>query len=128
MNRYDEARRIFAILSQCHVEVRLVADVPALAGLSLTTTNLDGLPVIGRYDSTTPHFVATGHFRNGILLAPGTARIIADLVCGVAPAIDLADTVALTSIGCVLSLRDVYDRIVFPPPEDEDEEPAPASN
>jgi Uma2 family endonuclease len=44
-----------------------------------------------------------------------------------APAIDLADTVALTSIGCVLSLRDVYDRIVFPPPEDEGEEPAPAS-
>lgn len=40
-----------------------------------------------------------------------------------APAIDLADTVALTSIGCVLSLRDVYDRIVFPPSEDEDEEP-----
>jgi Uma2 family endonuclease len=45
-----------------------------------------------------------------------------------APALDLADTVALTSIGCSLSLRDVYDRIVFPPPEDEDEEPVPASN
>jgi Undecaprenyl-phosphate glucose phosphotransferase len=53
MNRYDEARRIFAILSQCHVEVRLVADVPALAGLSLTTANLDGLPVIGLRES--PH-------------------------------------------------------------------------
>jgi Uma2 family endonuclease len=45
-----------------------------------------------------------------------------------APAIDLADTVALTSIGCALSLRDVYDRIVFPAPEDEDEEPAPSTN
>jgi Undecaprenyl-phosphate glucose phosphotransferase len=36
------------------VEVRLVADVPNLAGLSLTTTNLDGLPVIGLRES--PHF------------------------------------------------------------------------
>jgi Undecaprenyl-phosphate glucose phosphotransferase len=53
MNRYDEARRVFGILSQSLVEVRLVADVPALAGLSLTTTNLDGLPVIGLRES--PH-------------------------------------------------------------------------
>ena len=42
------------MLSQSLVEVRLVADVPNLAGLSLTTTNLDGLPVIGLRES--PHF------------------------------------------------------------------------
>ena len=54
MNRYHEARRVFDILSQTLVEVRLVADVPDLAGLSLTTTNLDGLPVIGLRES--PHF------------------------------------------------------------------------
>ena len=36
------------------VEVRLVADVPNLAGLSLTTTNLDGLPMVGLRES--PHF------------------------------------------------------------------------
>jgi glycine oxidase len=50
----------------------------------------DGLPVIGTYDERGLQFVATGHFRNGILLAPGTAQVIADLVCGVTPAIDLA--------------------------------------
>jgi Undecaprenyl-phosphate glucose phosphotransferase len=54
MNRYDEARKVFGVLSQKLVEVRLVADVPALAGLSLTTTFLDGLPVIGLRES--PHF------------------------------------------------------------------------
>jgi Undecaprenyl-phosphate glucose phosphotransferase len=53
MNRYDDARRVFDVLSQSMVEVRLVADVPNLAGLSLTTTNLDGLPVIGLRES--PH-------------------------------------------------------------------------
>jgi Undecaprenyl-phosphate glucose phosphotransferase len=54
MNRYDEARKVFDNLSQTLVEVRLVADVPALASLSLTTTNLDGLPIIGLRES--PHF------------------------------------------------------------------------
>jgi len=54
MNRYDEARRVFDILSQVLVEVCLVADVPGLAALSLTTTDLHGLPVIGLRES--PHF------------------------------------------------------------------------
>ena len=53
-NRYDDVRRVFAILSQTMVEVRLVPDVPNLAGLSLTTANLDGLPLIGLRES--PHF------------------------------------------------------------------------
>jgi Undecaprenyl-phosphate glucose phosphotransferase len=54
MSRYDDARRVFAILSQSLVEVRLVMDVPNLAGLSLTTSNLDGMPLIGLRES--PHF------------------------------------------------------------------------
>src|SRR5205823_6059798 len=53
MSRYDDARRVFDVLSQSCVEVRVVADVPNLAGLSLTTTNLDGLPVIGLREN--PH-------------------------------------------------------------------------
>ena len=54
MGRYDDARKVYAILSQTVVDVRLVADVPNLAGLSLTTSNLDGLPLIGLRES--PHF------------------------------------------------------------------------
>jgi len=54
LSRYDDARRVFAVLSQSVVDVRLVADVPNLAGLSLTTTNLDGLPLLGLRES--PHF------------------------------------------------------------------------
>jgi glycine oxidase len=37
-----------------------------------------------------PQFLAAGHHRNGILLAPGTAHVIADLIAGRTPAIDLA--------------------------------------
>jgi glycine oxidase len=51
----------------------------------------DGLPMIGRQpEGGTAQFLATGHFRNGILLAPGTAQVIADLVTGETPAVDLA--------------------------------------
>ncbi len=63
--------------------------VDSWAGLRPSTA--DALPVIGRYtDGNNLRFVATGHFRNGILLAPGTAYVIADLVCGRRPAIDIA--------------------------------------
>jgi Undecaprenyl-phosphate glucose phosphotransferase len=54
LDRTDDTRRVFAILSRSLVEVRMVCDVPNLAGLSLTTTNLDGLPLIGLRES--PHF------------------------------------------------------------------------
>jgi len=54
LKRYGDARRIFDVLSQELVDVRLIADVPNLAGLSLTTTNLDGLPLVGLRES--PHF------------------------------------------------------------------------
>jgi len=52
--------------------------VEARAGLRPATD--DGLPVIGR-SSRTPRIVyATGHYRNGILLAPLTAAIVANLI------------------------------------------------
>src|SRR5207248_4899733 len=54
LSRYHDASRVFDVLSQTLVEVRLVADVPGLAGLSLTTSNLDGLPLVGLRES--PHF------------------------------------------------------------------------
>jgi glycine oxidase len=41
----------------------------------------DDLPILGPTDIAGV-FVATGHFRNGILLAPVTAKIMADLVAG----------------------------------------------
>lgn len=41
----------------------------------------DGLPVLGRCAVEGLYFAA-GHFRNGILLAPVTARILADLLTG----------------------------------------------
>jgi glycine oxidase len=50
----------------------------AWAGLRPGTT--DGLPIIGRVAGRHGVTVATGHFRNGILLAPITAELVADLL------------------------------------------------
>jgi glycine oxidase len=65
---------------------------PSLAGFSITETwaglrpgTPDGLPFLG----ATPlegYFLATGHYRNGILLAPVTARLLAEAIEGTAPA------------------------------------------
>ena len=42
----------------------------------------DGLPVLGESGGVKRLFYATGHYRNGILLAPATGEIIADLLTG----------------------------------------------
>jgi glycine oxidase len=48
----------------------------------------DNLPILGE-TGTPGYFVATGHFRDGILLAPVTAHLMAQLVTGVKPEYDL---------------------------------------
>lgn len=50
----------------------------ARAGLRPATS--DGLPVIGEDPATPGLFHASGHYRNGVLLAPITASLVADLV------------------------------------------------
>lgn len=42
----------------------------------------DDLPVLGAVESTKGLFYATGHYRNGILLAPITGEVIAEAVAG----------------------------------------------
>jgi glycine oxidase len=48
----------------------------------------DGLPILGA-TSTQGYYVATGHFRDGILLAPITAKIMAEVIYGKSPGYDL---------------------------------------
>jgi glycine oxidase len=48
--------------------------------VGLRPMTADELPAIGRSSSMRNVFYATGHYRNGVLLAPLTARLVADLV------------------------------------------------
>ena len=58
------------------------------AGLRPATPDL--LPILGPHPESSRHLLATGHFRNGILLAPATAHLLAQLVLNQPPELDLA--------------------------------------
>ncbi len=62
-----------------------ITSVPRIAEMELTEKwcglrpfAADGLPIIGEIDGFEDLMVATAHFRNGILLAPITAKIVAE--------------------------------------------------
>ena len=79
-------RRKGAALVPELAEERSAPALEAWAGLRPATP--DDLPLLGAWEDP-PHaslgqrrFIATGHFRNGILLAPATAVLMADLIEG----------------------------------------------
>ena len=91
---FDERATLSGVQQLLQSAVRLM---PALEGavfeevrVGLRPKTLDELPAVGA-SSTMPHvFYATGHYRNGVLLAPLTARLVADLVLQGRDSTDLA--------------------------------------
>ena len=65
----------------------LAPQLEAWAGLRPAAP--DELPLLGPAPGRQNHFIATGHYRNGILLAPATAHVMAQLLSGEQPSIDL---------------------------------------
>jgi glycine oxidase len=68
-----------------------IADAPEVetwAGLRPSTP--DDLPLIGAIPGYENQFLATGHYRNGILLAPATARVMAELISDQRLSVDIA--------------------------------------
>jgi glycine oxidase len=68
-----------------------LADAPlgeTWAGLRPGTP--DGLPILGPDPEISNLLYATGHYRNGILLAPLTGELVGGLLLGHAPAVDLS--------------------------------------
>ena len=70
--------------------------LPALAGgefleswSGLRPATADGLPLLGVAPGQPRYILANGHFRNGILLAPATAHVIAQLLCNEEPSVEL---------------------------------------
>ncbi len=68
---------------------RAFAIAPGARGLAvsgwwsgLRPLSVDGLPLVGFWPGLPNYMVATGHGRNGLLLAPVTAEIVADLFDG----------------------------------------------
>jgi glycine oxidase len=69
----------------------VLCDAPELeswAGLRPATP--DGLPLLGAFPGCTHHHIATGHYRNGILLGPATAVLMTQAVMGEPSSLDLS--------------------------------------
>jgi glycine oxidase len=81
---FDERATVAGIRDLLDAATELV---PALwkasyngARVGLRPATPDELPIMGRSKALPGLVYATGHFRNGILLAPLTARVVADLI------------------------------------------------
>jgi len=90
---YDKRTDADTILGMRHAAVNLV---PALgearmleAWAGLRPGSPDNLPILGA-TQTPGYFVATGHFRDGILLTPITAQVMAQMITGALPEYDLS--------------------------------------
>ena len=76
---YKEALRLIPALAECEVEHHW-------AGLRPGSPT--GVPFIGAHPAIDGLFVNAGHFRNGVVLAPASARLAADLCLGRTPILE----------------------------------------
>jgi glycine oxidase len=83
----ETVRRLHAAAARLVPQLASAAVIETWAGLRPGTP--DDLPLLGA-TATPGLFLASGHFRNGILLAPITARVMADLATGKPPAADIS--------------------------------------
>ncbi|SNT40111.1 glycine oxidase [Granulicella rosea] len=91
---FDKTVKPAAILA---LNARAVALLPQLAEAhleeawsGLRPATEDELPILGAIAAQPRYVLANGLYRNGILLAPGTARVIAQLLMQETPEVDLA--------------------------------------
>jgi glycine oxidase len=70
--------------------------IPALRDAEIEATwsglrpgTFDGMPYLGRIPHLQNAFVAAGHFRSGLHMAPATAVVMGQLIRGETPSIDL---------------------------------------
>ena len=71
-----EAKRLIPALAKCEVEHHWAGLRPA---------SPDGIPYIYKDRQIDGLYVNTGHFRNGVVLGPASARLMADIVLGREP-------------------------------------------
>ena len=83
----DGLRALAAVLLPWLSSAEEAPMVESWAGLRPATPDL--LPMLGA-GLRAGHFIATGHYRNGILLAPATAVVMADLIEGKPPTVNLS--------------------------------------
>jgi glycine oxidase len=84
----DDLRAAAAELIPALADTTRCPAIDRWAGLRPATP--DSLPILGRVAESTRQFIATGHYRNGILLAPATAHVLAQILEGGPTDVDLS--------------------------------------
>ncbi|CAN5429159.1 MAG: glycine oxidase ThiO [Rubrobacteraceae bacterium] len=91
---YDRRPTLGGVARLSGAAARLVPEVSGLPFSSawggLRPGTPDGMPILGAADEWGNLFIATGHYRNGVLLAPITGEIISALALGEEPKMDVS--------------------------------------
>lgn len=74
----------------CDIVPQLKLAVLERSWAGLRPASFDGFPYLGPLPGLRNAYVASGHFRSGLYLSPGTAVVMRQLICGQPPEIDLA--------------------------------------
>jgi glycine oxidase len=81
---FEERNTVAGVRELLEHAIELLPDMAAAtfieARSGLRPATSDGLPIVGPSEHSDRIILATGHFRNGILLAPLTAVLVADLI------------------------------------------------
>jgi D-amino-acid dehydrogenase len=90
MDRFD-ARRVTALVSAAQPYLQGVEwKSPRKQWVGPRPLTPTGLPYIGDVDGRRLVYIAAGHNMFGVTLAAATARVVADLICGERPVIDVS--------------------------------------
>ncbi len=91
---FDTTPTVDALYRLMEAAYEVLPDVSELefeeARVGLRPATPDGMPLIGRAPESDSLVIATGHFRNGVLLTPVTADAVAAILCGEEPPLDVA--------------------------------------
>jgi len=84
MELRQAATALVPALAECEIEHHWAGLRPG------TAEARNGVPYIGEHPRVRGLYVNTGHFRNGVVMAPASARLLADIIFERAPIIDPA--------------------------------------
>ena len=76
---YQSALDLLPALAECEVEAQWAGLRPG---------SPDGIPYIGAVEGFANLYLNAGHYRNGLVLAPASCRLVADLMLKRTPEID----------------------------------------
>ncbi|MEH6498060.1 MAG: glycine oxidase ThiO [Pseudoalteromonas distincta] len=88
-NKQTTAEALASLQASAHAMLPALAELqPVAQWAGLRPGSPEGVPYIGQVPGYDGLWLNTGHYRNGLVLAPASCRLLVDLMTGAAPIID----------------------------------------